>query len=370
LDADWQEIARDVETVPATKAPANQVNSDELVYVIYTSGTTGQPRGVLVSHRNLVHSTIARMNYYPEPVNNFLLLSSFAFDSSVAGIFWTLCQGGTLVLPQQGLEQDIRQLTALIAKREVSHILCLPSLYSLILEHAAPQKLKSLQTVIVAGEACPQKLVRPHYELLPQTLLYNEYGPAEGTVWCTVYEIPSQDMGRQIPIGRPIANTQIYLLDAHQQPVPTGVPGELYIGGDGLAQGYLNRPELTAERFIDHPFSDEPLARLYRTGDLARYLPDGNLEFLGRVDRQVKIRGNRVEMEEIEAVLRQHSALRDAAVVDSDDGGGIDRALDLANTETLVTQIMSLGKESAGGLLTEIEKLSEDETEVMLTYGD
>ncbi|MGD8296324.1 MAG: amino acid adenylation domain-containing protein, partial [Desulfobacterales bacterium] len=309
LDTHWDQIAKH-----STEPLANLADYHNLAYLIYTSGSTGRPKGVPITHKNLFHSTLARLKFYPTPVQRFLLLSSFAFDSSVAGIFWTLCQGGTLVLPQERLEQDMAGLAELIQQQRISHTLCLPTLYNLILSHANLDRLASLQTVIVAGEVCPQNLAQSHYQRLPNTQLYNEYGPTEGTVWSTVYQFPPQSQGTQVPIGKPIANTQAFILDAHFRPVPIGVTGELYIGGHGLAQGYLNQPELTAERFINHTFENGVEARLYRTGDLARYLPDGNIVFLGRVDHQVKIRGYRIEVTEIEIFLKAHSDIREAAV--------------------------------------------------------
>ena len=284
----------------------------DLAYIIYTSGSTGQPKGVMVSHRNLVHSTMARSQIYPEPVSRFLLLSSIAFDSSVAGLFWTLCQCGTLVLSPQRIEQDLEQLAHLVAQQHITHTLCVPPLYSLLLETAEPQQLASLRTVIVAGEACSRTLAQQHHAQLPQANLYNEYGPTEATVWCTAYCVPVDLPPGPIPIGRPIPNTQIHLLDSTTlQPVPIGAIGELYIGGDGVTQGYLNQPEKTATAFLN---LDLPGRRatpdglwnpVYKTGDLGRYRADGTLEWLGRCDRQVKIRGYRIELGEIEDTLRQ-----------------------------------------------------------------
>lgn len=317
LDIEWETITQQNAANPIT-----EVTSENLVYAIYTSGSTGKPKGVKITHRNLVHSTIARINYYQEPLTSFLLLSSFAFDSSVAGIFWTLCQGGTLFFPQEGGELDFPELIELIAQNQISHTLSLPSLYALLLEQAQPEKLASLRSVIVAGEPCPKSLVMRHLELLPNTSLFNEYGPTEGTVWSTVYHCHKPEIGTQISIGRPIANTQIYLLDSHLHPVPLGVPGELYISGEGLAAGYLNRPDLTAEKFIPNPFSHKEGICLYKTGDLARYLPDGNIEFLGRIDQQVKIRGFRIELSEVEAVLSQHPQVRSLVVIAREDEPG------------------------------------------------
>jgi amino acid adenylation domain-containing protein len=310
LDTDWEVISQETE-----KIPDSSVTPFNLAYVIYTSGSTGEPKGVQITHRNLVHSTTARITYYKEPVTSFLLLSSFAFDSSVAGIFATLCSGGILCLPQVGLQLEISKLVELIAQNQVSHLLSLPSLYALLLQEAKPEQLKSVHTVIVAGEPCLTELVQCHYQLQPQTSLFNEYGPTEGTVWSSVYHCHSQQTRKQVSIGKPIANTQIYILDSHLHPVPIGVRGEIHISGDGLARGYMNQPALTSEKFIPNPFSDEPGTRLYKTGDLACYLSDGNIEFLGRIDHQVKIRGYRIELGEIEAAITHHPAVRETVVV-------------------------------------------------------
>jgi amino acid adenylation domain-containing protein len=318
LDTDWREIGREEAAGPGTP-----VRPENLAYVIYTSGSTGRPKGVLVSHRNLVHSLTARLGYYRNRVESFLLLSSFAFDSSVAGIFGTLAQGGTLVLPEEDAQRDVPRLLELLDRHRISQLLSLPSLYSNLLDAAAePGRLAALREVIVAGEACPPALIGRHHQRLPGAGLHNEYGPTEGTVWATVCELPPG--GVEALIGRPIANAQVYLLNAALRPVMLGTPGELYIGGEGLARGYHDRPELTAERFIPHPFAGpvEAGSRLYRTGDLARFRPDGNLEFLGRVDQQVKIRGHRIELEEIEAVLGRHPRLLELAVVAREDEPG------------------------------------------------
>src|SRR5947209_8073863 len=315
LDTGWEANAESVAN------PFNEVTGDNLAYVIYTSGSTGKPKGVLITQQNLIHSTYTRMTYYPTVIK-CLLLSTLAFDISGAAIFWTLCQGGTLILPQQDLEQDPSQIAGVIAHSQVSHMLCISSLYSLLLTQAKHRQLISLQVVIVGGESGPRDLPERHSALLPHTTLFNEYGLTEGAVWSSVYEIGLQGLGTTIPIGQPIANVQIYLLDRNLQPVPIGIPGELYIGGEGLARGYLHRPELTADRFIPHPFSTEPNARLYKTGDLARYRPDGSLEFLGRLDQQVKLRGYRIELGEIEALLSQHPAVRECLVLVREAGSG------------------------------------------------
>jgi amino acid adenylation domain-containing protein len=288
---------------------------DDLAYVIYTSGSTGKPKGVMVTHRNLVHSTTARFLYYREPVTAFLLPSPFGFDSSVAGIFWTLGQGGTLILPPEEFQQDLQGFLDLIARQRPSHLLGLPSLYQLLLAAEGNRtRLDSLRTVVVAGEACPAALVESHAARLPGASLFNEYGPTEATVWSTVHDCGDWEPGTPVPIGRPVPNVRVYLLDAESQPVPAGMVGEVWVGGAGVARGYLGRPGLTAERFVPDPFG-EAGGRLYRTGDLARFRLDGAIEFLGRSDHQVKIRGYRIELGEIEAALRQHPAIAEAVVV-------------------------------------------------------
>jgi aspartate racemase len=301
-----------------------KANFDNLAYIIYTSGSTGGPKGVQITHRNLAHSNGARLDYYRDPVGSFLLLSSFGFDSSIAGIFHTLTTGGTLVVPPaDGFHWAAEELAGLIAENRISHVLTFPSLYGDLLEHAPASKLASLRCVMVAGEACSRSLVDSHYRILPHASLFNEYGPTEATVWSSVYECEPGSV-EAVPIGRPIANTQFFVLDPNLQPVPIGVPGELYIGGEGVARGYRNRPELTQASFIPNPLLQESgqRQRLYRAGDSVRYLADGNLEFLGRVDQQIKIRGLRIELAEIETALTSYPDVREAVVVAERNGSG------------------------------------------------
>lgn len=316
LDDEQKALARCSEATPTALS-----RSDDLGYVIYTSGSTGLPKGVAISHRNGVHSTYSRLKYYHQSVKNFLLLSSFAFDSSVAGIFWTLSQGGCLCLPKDEELEDAAALASLIEREHISHVLSLPSLYQLLIEQFDGRNIASLATVIVAGEWCRGDLAAEHHKHLGGVKLFNEYGPTEGTVWSSVYESFPSESDESLPIGKPIGNTKIYLLDDALNPVPTGVPGQVYIGGDGLAMGYLNRPELTAEKFIPNLFADSPGERLYQTGDIARFRPDGNIEFLGRADQQVKLRGYRIELGEIEARLHGHPKVRDVAVLLREENG-------------------------------------------------
>jgi amino acid adenylation domain-containing protein len=304
----------------ADKMPAVGVGAQNLAYVIYTSGSTGRPKGVTVSHRNLVHSTAARLSYYQDQVKAYLLLSPFFFDSSVAGIFWTLVQGGSLIVPPENFQYDLGMLSRMIRQHGVSHLLCIPSFYEVLLDELNPEDLGGLECVIVAGEACPVGLVNKHHERLPQVGLYNEYGPSEGAVWSTVFLTRKDDGADLLPIGRPIARVNTYVLDSSARLAPVGVAGELYLGGAGIARGYLNRPDITAEKFVPDPFSGKAGMRLYRSGDMARYLADGDLQFLGRADDQVKIRGVRVEPEEVAAQIAQHPSVRQSIVVTREDG--------------------------------------------------
>jgi len=309
LDADWPEIdLRSAQSPEASIAPEN------LAYVIYTSGSTGGPKGVLVTQRNLVQSTSARLDYYDGAGKDFLLLSSFAFDSSVATIFHALCSGGTLVLPPAEFNWEARQISELISKNQITNILCIPAVYHELLQSTNFGRLSSLRAVVLAGESCPRPLIDMHFKALPRVQLFNEYGPTEATVWSTVYRCQAGNAHEAVPIGRAIANTRLYVLDRNLQPVPSGVPGELCIAGDGVARGYLNRAELTQQKFITDRCTANPDSRIYRTGDLVRYLPDANLQYLGRTDEQVKIRGMRIELGEIETALSAHPDVKAAVV--------------------------------------------------------
>ncbi|WP_017903831.1 non-ribosomal peptide synthetase, partial [Pseudomonas asplenii] len=325
--------------VPAAQAQnltlANDtLTSAHLAYVIYTSGSTGKPKGVTIEHRSLVASTLARRAVYTsDSARRFLLLSSIAFDSSVAGIFGTLLSGGTLCIADAETARDPQAIARFIDTQAVTTLLCVPSLGRLVLGSlAATNGPRSLREMIVAGEACPPLLVRECAEFEPAVTLYNEYGPTEATVWATVHRCTADDQDT-VPIGRPIPNTRLYLLDPQGQPVPLGVAGELYIGGEGVARGYLNRPQLNAEHFLADPFSSDDNARMYRTGDLVRLRADGVLEFLGRNDQQVKIRGFRIEPGEIEALMLTLPGVREAAVIAREDVPGARRLVAYLSVE-------------------------------------
>ena len=291
---------------------------DDLAYTIFTSGSTGKPKGVMITHRNVMNQLEGQQDIAPTPIGRMLLTCSISFDVSVLTIFWSLLQGAPLVLPQQGEEKDIARLADIVEKHQVTHILTLPSLHTLILEQAPPAKLASLQLVNVSGEVCPTPMAQKHEKLLPQTQLYNLYGPTEATVNCTFFTIPKGFDAPKVPIGKPILNYEILILDEQLNEVPYGEVGEIYIGGskDVVGKGYWNRAELSAERFIDNPH--EALRggkKLYKTGDLARWMDDGNVEFLGRADYQVKFRGFRIELGEIEVAIGNHLAVKETVVL-------------------------------------------------------
>lgn len=291
------------------------VAADSLAYVIFTSGSTGAPKGVMVQHSSLVNSTVARLPVYGTAPDRFLLLSSQAFDSSVAGIYWTLCTGGTLVLPAADGPLDLNQALNLISREEITRALCIPSFYGSVLESARERELASLTSVIVAGEECRSELWERHKREAPLVAFFNEYGPSEATVWSTVWKGDPAVKRASLPIGRPIANVQAFILDRDRNLTPVGVAGELCLGGVNLARGYAGKPAETAERFVPNPFAPAGGARMYLTGDLARSTLNGEIEYLGRLDHQVKVRGFRIEPAEIEATLEMHPEVRRAVAV-------------------------------------------------------
>ncbi len=298
------------------------VSPDNIAYVIYTSGSTGWPKGVIVSHRAICnHMLWLRDHFALTEADIYLQKTPFSFDAAGTEFYAPLITGGRLVIARPGGHQDSAYLASMIKQHGVTILQLVPSLLRVLLDEPEFASCNSLRRVICAGEALPADL-QDRFRACLDTELHNFYGPTEAAIDVTYWPYQHADSRLIVPIGRPIANTQIYLLDANWQLVPIGVPGELHIGGDNLARGYLNRPELTAEKFIPNPFSQKPGERLYKTGDLARYLPDGNIEYLGRIDHQVKLRGFRIELEEVEAVLRQHEAVRESVVITREDTPG------------------------------------------------
>jgi amino acid adenylation domain-containing protein len=318
LDGDLEAVAGAREENPVSGAtPAN------LAYVIYTSGSTGRPKGVAVEHRSLAnYLTWVSEALLGRTVQVLPTVTTLTFDASLKQVFGPLLQGGEVWVLPEAVAMEPAALLRAIRTRAGVGLNCVPTYWEAVLDALRSGRGPTpagLDGLLLGGERFGQELVARSLAVLPNLQVWNFYGPTEATANAVVGRTGP---GAEVTIGRPIANTRIYLLDRYLNPVPVGIPGELHIGGVGLARGYLSHPELTAERFIPDPFSAEPGARLYRTGDLARYRPDGQIEFLGRLDDQVKIRGFRIELGEIEAVLARHPVVRDAVVLAREDAPG------------------------------------------------
>ncbi|NEP72548.1 non-ribosomal peptide synthetase [Okeania sp. SIO2G5] len=315
LDSNWDTIANQ-----SIDNPVIEVTPDNLAYVIYTSGSTGKPKGTMIIHRGVVnYLSWCTKAYQVKEGNGVPVNSSIGFDATVTAFFSPLLTGKEMILLPE--DNEIEALKELLCSQNNLSLVKLTPAHLQILNTLIPPEKASDETraFIIGGEALPATTVSFWSNNAPETKLINEYGPTETVVGCCVYQVKPEDSLKEvIPIGSPIANTQLYILDKHQQPVPLGVPGELYIGGAGLARGYLNRPELTAAKFIPNPF-DNNNSKLYKTGDLARYLSDGNIEYLGRIDNQVKIRGFRIELGEIESALSNHPQVQQTVVICRED---------------------------------------------------
>jgi len=318
LDAAWKRIAQESGTNPISK-----VTPDNLVYVMYTSGSTGIPKGVAVEHQqlcNYLHGILQRLAL-PHSAS-FATVSTLAADLGNTVVLGALCTGGCLHILSQECVADPDTMADYFTRHAIDCLKIVPSHLAALHTVPHPEDIFPRRLLILGGEASRADWVESLQRLAPDCAILNHYGPTEATVGVLTYRVEENKpapLTSTLPLGRPLANVQIYLLDQHLRPVPIGVQGELYIGGANLARGYLNQSALTAERFIPHLFSDAPGARLYKTGDLARYLPDGNIEFLGRSDYQVKIRGYRIELGEVEAALEQHPVIRQAVVCAQED---------------------------------------------------
>ncbi|MBE7212086.1 MAG: amino acid adenylation domain-containing protein, partial [Gluconacetobacter diazotrophicus] len=324
VDADWPQIAREsIEPLQAGVTP------DHPVYVIYTSGSTGRPKGALNAHRGVCNRLLwAQDTYRLGPDDRVVQKTPFSFDVSVTEFFWPLLAGAALVMARPRAHGDPDYLARLIEEREATFVHFVPSMLAAFLdERDGPARCRSLRYVFCSGEALPWELQERFFAAFPEpgVTLHNLYGPTECAVDVTAWACQRDAAARVVPIGRPVANTQIYLLDRRGEPVPVGVPGELHIGGVQVGRGYLNNPQQTLDIFVADPFGSQPGARLYRTGDLARWQPDGSIVYLGRLDHQVKIRGFRIELGEIEATLARQPGVRECLVLAHDDAAGTRR---------------------------------------------
>ncbi|HET9712382.1 MAG TPA: amino acid adenylation domain-containing protein, partial [Pyrinomonadaceae bacterium] len=323
LDSDWPQIAGfGTNMVTTTLSPEN------LAYILYTSGSTGQPKGAMISHRGLVNylQNWCVNAYEVEKGNGAPVHSSISFDLTITGLFGSLLAGKTVVLVPES--ERIEGLAEVLKNQPgFSLVKITPAHLELLSQQLTPQEASvATNGFVIGGEALTPHAISFWQGNAPHTALYNEYGPTEAVVGCCVYKVPSDaKFEGPVPIGQPIPNTQLYILDHHLNPTPIGIPGEIHVGGAGLARGYLDRPQLTAERFIPDPFSQRHGARIYKTGDLARRLTDGNVEYLGRIDRQLKIRGYRVEPGEVESILLTHESVSDAVVIPIDDAPAVKR---------------------------------------------
>ena len=310
LDEEWEQFKSE-----SRENPAVVTKAENLAYVMYTSGSTGQPKGVGVTHR-AINRLVRNTNYVQlEESDRVAQVSNVSFDAATFEIWGALLHGAQLVGIEKETMLSPAEFKRAIAKQHISAMFLTTALFNQIAQ-SLPETFAPLRYLLFGGEACDPQSVRRVLELGKPRHLLHVYGPTENTTFTTWYEVRDVEASaRTIPIGQALSNTEIWVLDQHMQLAPVGVTGELYIGGDGLARDYFRRPELTAEKFVPHPYSAEPGARLYRTGDLVRYLSDGNVEFLKRMDQQVKIRGFRIELGEIEATLQDHPAVRESIVI-------------------------------------------------------
>ncbi|GCF09101.1 non-ribosomal peptide synthetase [Dictyobacter arantiisoli] len=320
--------------------PGQQAGPHNLAYMIYTSGSTGKPKGVMNTHQGITNRLLwMQQTYQLGTADRVLQKTPFSFDVSLWDIFWPLISGAAMVIARPGGHQDPAYLARVIAEQKVTALHFVPSMLQAFLAEPDLTGCQHVRHVICSGEALAPELQERFYSRFKGiTRLHNLYGPTEAAVDVTYWECRRGMQGTSVPLGRPVANTQIYILNPALQPVPVNQPGELHIGGVQLARGYYQRPELTAERFIDDPFSRQPGARLFKTGDLARYRPDGAIEFLGRIDFQVKIRGFRIELGEIEATLTQHPEIKACVVVAREDTPGNKRLVAYLISESVASQ--------------------------------
>ncbi|HYF52421.1 MAG TPA: amino acid adenylation domain-containing protein [Planctomycetota bacterium] len=311
---EWEAITAEMSRMPADNMQPG-VGGNDLAYIIYTSGSTGQPKGICIPQK-AVNRLVLNTNYVQLNASaRVAQVSNASFDAATFEFWGALLNGGELVIIRKDIALSPRDFIAALREHRISAMFLTTALFNLLIDHD-PAAFSTLEHLMFGGEACDPRRVRACLAGGPPKRLLHVYGPTEVTTfstWHLVENVPED--AQTVPIGKPLANTEAYVLDRDLNPVPPGIPGELYLGGDGLAHGYLNRPELTAEKFIPHPLSTEPGARLYKSGDIVRYLPNGDIEFIGRRDHQVKIRGFRIELGEIEAALLEHDAVKQCTVI-------------------------------------------------------
>ena len=315
LDKDWEKI---ISLDLGDNFGALDIDPDSSAYIVYTSGSTGRPKGIIVAHRSLPNVVESRFDLYPKkPIA--LLVGSISFDPTLLTILYTLISGGTICIPLAESSSDLKKIVDLINMHSVNFLLCVTSFYSMLLEMNSV--FPTLEYVFVGGETLPSFLPSLHSRVVPKAYLFNEYGPAEHAIGGTIAKIydPKEKRIFPVTIGKPLPNVQIYILDENLKPVSEGNKGEIFIGGIGLAKGYLNKEELTAKKFIWANIHGQAPVRLYRTGDWGRVLLNGDIEFLGRIDHQIKIWGHRIELEEIESVISQYNLVHDVVVVQEEE---------------------------------------------------
>jgi amino acid adenylation domain-containing protein len=295
-----------------------QLASNNLAYVIYTSGSTGKPKGVMIDHISVTNYIQTQLSFYNiNSTSRSLLFSSISFDVSIHEIFPALCSGASLHIVSRSIRYDIQQLWDYFDKHSTTHTAMAPTALQ---QHDSLCKLKTNLCLMLIGEALSHSLLKCLRSIMPNGAIYNAYGPTEATVSATTWKAIDGYSDRFVPIGRPDANKKVYILDSDKRPSPIGVIGELYIGGVGISRGYLNKPDLSKAVFMNDPFSNDPNARMYKTGDLVRYLPDGNIVYHGRIDHQIKLRGYRVELGEIESRISEHHLIKECVVIALGDG--------------------------------------------------
>ncbi len=344
LDTDWNRIASE-----SPEEPVNRVSEENVAYIIFTSGSTGRPKGVAIEHRqlqNYVHSVIEKLDL-PFPAN-YALVSTLAADLGHTMLFPSLCGGGTLHLISHDLATNLEGLGDYFQEHEIDCLKIVPSHLATLMMSARPERVLPRRRLVLGGEASTPDLIATVHRLAPECRIFNHYGPTETTVGVLTNELDDPDTSANVPLGTPLANTQVYVLDSNLEPVPVGVKGEIYIGGEGVGRGYSDLPAITAEKFVPDPIGEKAGARLYKTGDLGQYLHSGKIQYLGRADHQVKYHGYRIELDEIRNALKRHEQIRDGVVrlMKDKNGAEVLVAYYVSRQELEISEIRAKLKES------------------------